>query len=132
MHIRRLAGLVAVLACLSLAAGCASADGVAAEGDPASTVAALCATAEATDDPGTAEQVFYSRAHRPLHDIARDLEDRDRRAAARLLVAKNALESAFAEDAPPELVAERADALVTATREGLAAIDLDTPPCDGA
>jgi len=77
------------------------------------TVAAVCRVAQLTraGDPTGAHRVLINDAHGPLHTLAEEAaEDGDRAAAARLLEAKEAVESA-----PEGATATDADALVTAT-----------------
>ena len=77
------------------------------------TVAVVCRVASLAGDgdAGAAQHVFINEAHEPLHALAQAAADGgDRRAAARLLEAKEVVESAT--NGP---TAADADALVTAT-----------------
>lgn len=79
--------------------------------DPA--VAAVCRVAElaSAGDPVEAHRVLLNDAHGPLHTLAEEAaDDGDRAAAARLLEAKEAIESA-----PEGATETNADALVAAT-----------------
>ena len=59
----------------------------------------------ARTDPAVAGEMFMADVHGPLHDVAATLAERDRTAAGRLLVAKNAVEQALDAEQPdgPEL-----------------------------
>jgi hypothetical protein len=81
------------------------------ERDP--TVAAVCRVAQLAraGDPAGAHRVLINDAHGPLHALAEEAaESGDRAVAARLLEAKEAIESA-----PEGATANNADALVAAT-----------------
>ena len=77
-----------------------------------------------------AKVVFTDRAHTPLHTVARALEDVDRRAAARLLEAKQRVEADLDGSGTntPGLADDMA-ALVAATRAGLDRLGIDTQEC---
>ncbi len=138
--LRRVAGALLV-AILAGAAAC-SGDGAepSATSAPSSTAppgnayqvafVGLCLTrASARIDVNTARSTFYDRSHDPLHALASDLASVDRALAARLLEAKEAVESDFrAEPVPPSLGRDL-DRLVQVTGEGLARLSLPAPPC---
>lgn len=93
----------------------------------------LCrARAALPGDLAEAEDAFDGSAHEPLHGLASDLEAADeRRAAAALLEAKQAVEAAFRDGALPEIIADRLDRLIVATRDGLVAAGEPSPAaCD--
>lgn len=103
-------------------------------GSPSVEVVAggLCdalAAAEAGDLAG-ARDMFD---HGPLHDLADAVIDIDRGVAARLLEAKEAVESDLADDGvAPHRVAEDLRSLAVATGDALAVTGVPSPsPCDG-
>lgn len=131
---RRLITGLAVLA----AAACTTGDDptlatpppVAAVHDAGGIVVDLCAARAAVDDPDAAADAF-ARSHGPLHDLAREIGDRDRQVAARLHEAKQQVEAAIASPSPspPAQLAARLERLVDATRRGLEVLGVDAPPC---
>lgn len=95
----------------------------------AATMAALCAARDqAAADPAAARRTFFDGAHDELHAIAGEVEVVDRAAAARLLVAKQAVEAGFAAPSGPELSA-RLDQLARATQTALTVLGTSPPPC---
>jgi hypothetical protein len=94
--------------------------------------AALCAVRAGVVEPRAARRVFYDRAHDRLHDLARAAELVDRRAAARLLEAKQAVERDL--DAPASSstrLAAALDRLLRATSATLTAISISPMSCAG-
>lgn len=90
----------------------------------------LClAGQEAADRPRAAEARFFDRSHETLHLIARALEDVDRALAARLLEAKQKVESDFSGLASGERVADDLDRLVEVSGAGLDRLAVPVPPC---
>ncbi len=118
-----------------LAAGC-GADGragaSAADGPEADALLALCRVAASLADGevDVAEATFEDGAHETLHEVAHELEEVDRAAAATLLEAKAKVEAGFA-SADPDPAALRADVqgLVAAFAHSLAALDVAAPSC---
>ncbi len=94
-------------------------------------LADLCAAEEAAGDPAAARTAF-ARAHGPLHDLAREVEGRDRRTAARLLEDKQRVESAFERGPEPGVLAMPLTDLVESTRRGLEAVGSPAPPCQSS
>lgn len=94
--------LVAVLLVFSACGGDASKPATDQESPYDELVGDLCESLSlATDGDVTgAQRVFEDRVHGPLHDLAADVQEVDRGAAADLLVAKNAVEQRF--EATPE------------------------------
>lgn len=91
-------------------------------------LADLCAAQEASADP-TAARTAFARAHGPLHDLARDVQTRDRQRAARLLEDKQRVEAALEGSlGPGELSGPLAD-LVESGRRALEAVGSPAPPC---
>lgn len=92
--------------------------------------AGLCvARDQARARPEAAQTTFLDRSHGRLHTIAAALEGVDRSAAARLLVAKQAVEAdlsakPFSSQLPADL-----DRLAALTRAGLAKLGLSAPAC---
>ncbi|MGH8914904.1 MAG: hypothetical protein ACRDZM_10360 [Acidimicrobiia bacterium] len=70
--------------------------------------------------------MFYDLVHQPLHDLAAETTETDRSVAARLLEAKEAVESDF--DTQSDLI-EDIRALIAATDNALAATGHDPLPC---
>lgn len=78
-------------------------------------------------DRAAAEATFLDRSHGGLHAIAGELEAVDRAAAGDVLGTKQAVEQAFADGDLP--TAEQVATLLSATRRGLALLELPIPPC---
>jgi hypothetical protein len=78
-----------------------------------------------------AAEVFEERTHTFLHELADQVQDVDRRAAARLLEAKERLEEALADPrgADPGGVAAIITELQRAVSEAASAVHLPTPLC---
>lgn len=118
---------VAVLVVLSSVTACS---GRSTQGDPYPLAAkGLCAAAASAvaGDVAGAESHFYDTAHQPLHDLAAEVSEIDRVLAARLLEAKEAVESGLEEDQ-----VEMGDAfrsLIGAVNESLTAAGHDPTPC---
>lgn len=97
----------------------------------ASAHAALCdAEAALPGDREAAVAAFVNRAHDTLHTIAAD-PMLDRGLAADLLRAKQAVESEVAADASGDALAEPMTALVAATTDALADLEVEVSPCAG-
>jgi electron transfer flavoprotein alpha subunit len=93
-------------------------------------VDALCDAKDAAgQDPEEARMVFFDRAHDPLHDIAAAAGEVNRSSAARLLEAKQAVESDLNRTAGTELASDLG-ALVAATRDALKQLSVSVPGCD--
>lgn len=78
-------------------------------------------------DRGAAEATFLDRSHGGLHAIAGALQAVDRAAAGDVLGTKQAVEQAFADGELP--TSEQVAMLLSATRRGLALLELPGPPC---
>ncbi|HEX2192478.1 MAG TPA: hypothetical protein VHH09_04740 [Acidimicrobiales bacterium] len=90
----------------------------------------LCAArAAAPTDVNSARTTFYDRSHDPLHSLARDLEPVDRVLAARLLEAKEVVESDLRGEPPPPSLAGDLDRLREVTGQALARLSHPVPPC---
>ena len=90
----------------------------------------LCAArASSGTDVNSARATFYDRSHDPLHSIARDLEPVDRALAARLLQAKEAVESGLCPDRARPTLGPDLDRLVEVTGQALTRLSLPAPPC---
>ena len=87
------------------------------------------AAREAEADPAAARLTFFAESHDGLHTIARALEDLDRKKAADLLVAKQAVEADFSAAPPPGVLRDHLTSLAAATRAGLARLDVPVPAC---
>ncbi|MGH8872993.1 MAG: hypothetical protein ACRDWS_13585 [Acidimicrobiia bacterium] len=84
--------------------------------------------AEMGDVDGAGEE-FYDTAHQPLHDLAAEVTEVDRGIAARLLEAKEAVESGL--DTRQSGLGEYFQALVAAADEALTATGHNPMPCAG-
>jgi hypothetical protein len=90
---------------------------------------ALCAaTVEADTDTSEARRLFFDGAHQPLHELADETAERDRTVAARLLRAKQAVESDFETDTAH--VASALAELTDATDEALRVLDRPGLNCE--
>lgn len=93
--------------------------------------AGVCGAAgQAASDAGAARKTFIGEAHDGLHIIARALEDVDRRAAADLLRAKQAVEADFSGNAPAAVLGDHLGRLAALTRAGLDRLDIPVPGCE--
>jgi hypothetical protein len=104
-----------------------------AEGEqPQEALVALCeALAEVSRDPAAAAAIFYDRAHARLHDLARAVAKADRVGAARLLEAKQAVESDLDGATPRRALDKDLDMLIAATRRALEVTSGAAPRCSG-
>lgn len=90
----------------------------------------LCrAAATGGADPEAAEESF-ARVHSDLHVVARALQQVDRKAAARLLVAKQRVEDDFRRGAPASELTPDLQRLLAATQNGFVRLDVTVAPCD--
>lgn len=132
----RLMPSLTALAILAVSAGCAASSTERAQAPSSkdryrSALSAVCAAA--TDaragDLTAARQAFYDTAHQALHELAADAAQTDRPVAARLLEAKEAVESGFGFPAAPAL-ASHLDALSLATSAAITTATGNQPaPC---
>jgi hypothetical protein len=95
----------------------------------AEAVLGLCDLTAVTDRDAAAT-VFFDRSHQTLHVVAAATEVVDRTAAANLLIAKQAVEEDLRRPILPGGFSADVEALLSATREALAAIGLDAPACE--
>ena len=132
------ASVALALAIVALLGGCGSgADTAPASGvtQPrfASAIQALCRAQglAATADVAAARRVFSDDAHAFLHELADRVSEQDRDATARLLIAKNRVETALAATTPSgdEPPGERIVALIIATGDAGKTIGLSSPGC---
>ncbi len=124
---------LALLAVAVVATGCSSgASDATPAGDLPSeeVVQGLCQAAAAGDDAARAELAF-ARVHTDLHIVARAVEQEDRKAAARLLTAKQRVEDDLRRRAPASELTPDLQRLIAATRDGLARLEVTVAPCDG-
>ncbi|MGH9266115.1 MAG: hypothetical protein ACRD1D_15635 [Acidimicrobiales bacterium] len=92
----------------------------------------VCRAAEAArhGDPAGAKAAFFDRSHQALHELAALAQERDRAAVARLLEAKERVESGL-EKASPTLAGDL-DTLAVVTGRAMAAAGGGDPgPCQG-
>ena len=90
----------------------------------------LCQAAEAarTGDTRRARAVFFDRSHQPLHELAAAAQERDRAATARLLEAKERVESGLERGSPT--LPQDFDALAVVTGRAMAVVGSGDPgPC---
>ncbi|HEY3239101.1 MAG TPA: hypothetical protein VGL92_06025 [Acidimicrobiia bacterium] len=123
---------LALLAVVLAASACTSGSSDAAPADlPGEQVAqGLCRAQAAGGGDAEAAEESFARVHTDLHIVARALQQVDRKAAARLLVAKQKVEDDFRRRAPTSELAPDLRRLVTATRDGLARLKITVAPCD--
>ena len=122
--------LVLLAVAVSGAACSGGASDAAPAGLPGERVAqGLCRAAATGDDPEAAEESF-GRVHSDLHTVARALQEVDRKAAARLLVAKQKVEDDFRRRAVASELTPDLERLFTATQDGLARLEVTVGPCD--
>ncbi len=76
-----------------------------------------------------ANGAFYDKVHDPLHVMAAAVEVKDRVVSARLLAAKEKVESDLLGIQLPSSFVQDVTALIDATRAALEALDLRVPPC---
>lgn len=129
----RLLTLVGVALLVSCGGGADSGSappGPASPGDARPAMMGALCDAAAAETAEEAAGYFYGSAHRPLHELAAAVADRDRQRAARLLEAKRAVEDALPDgsgagaDWPARL-----DDLEEATRAALEVMGSPAPPC---
>jgi len=119
-----------MIAMLVFAAGVTACGGGSDQSDGYQSAASgLCEASTGVDygDIEGAESQFYDTVHQPLHDLAAEVSEVDRVIAARLLEAKEAVESGF--DTDPAGLGEELRSLISAVDESLIAIGDDPPPC---
>ena len=130
--------LVAVAATVVLLEGCGGGDP-----GPASTprptghtleglAEGVCGVAREAraGERAAARQHFVGRVHEDLHQLADELTDIDRAAAARVLEAKQRVEDDLDRPADPPDLGRDADELVAATGEGLRRLGLVAEECE--
>ena len=72
--------------------------------------------------------MFFDRSHQPLHELAAAAQERDRAATARLLEAKERVESGLEKESPT--LAEDLDGLAVVTGRAMAVVGSGDPgPC---
>ena len=104
--------------------------GVVTVDDARRAVSALCEiVAQEGTDRDAANAAFYDRAHQTLHVIAAAVEVRDRAAAAALQQDKGVVEEDLAREQLPRSFADDVRTLVSGTRDALARVGIDVPPC---
>ena len=128
-----LKGVAVAVAVLVLATACADDEPttITVAGQPvpvASLVDAHAALCEAAAAPDAARRLFFDRSHEQLHTVARGLEDVDRAEAARLLQAKEKVESEL--PSPPASLPDDLRTLAAVYRDGLGRLAITAPPCD--
>jgi hypothetical protein len=125
------------LACFLVLAGCGNGDQARPASAPSDSegnvwvaaVEGVCAAAdEASRSTQTARSLFLDEAHEGIHRLADEVASVDRKLAADVLEAKQAVEAAV--DASAERRLERAlERLAAAGGDALVALDLKPPAC---
>ncbi|MDQ4070488.1 MAG: hypothetical protein M3203_13610 [Actinomycetota bacterium] len=112
---------------LLVAAACSASGGEKSDGNTR-LVDAHTALCEAAARPDQARALFFDRSHDALHEVARMLEDADRAQAARLLEAKQTVESELEASgrSQPEDVLRLADTY----RTSLGRLAITVAPCN--
>jgi hypothetical protein len=92
----------------------------------------LCEASTKADkgDVDGAGKEFYDTAHQPLHDLAAEVSDVDRAVAARLLEAKEAVESSLEGDQSE--LGDSFHSLIAAADQALTATGHSQTPCSPA
>ena len=86
--------------------------------------------AAATGNVEDAETIFANRSHQPLHVIGAAVEDENREQTARLLEAKQAVETLlFEEQVDAQALVAALDELHTATIDALTTLQIETVTC---
>jgi hypothetical protein len=119
-----------MIATLVLVTGVTACNGGSDRSDGYQSAASGLCEASARGEEGDiegAEAQFYNTVHQPLHDLAAEVSEVDRVIAARLLEAKEAVESGFETD--PAGLGEALRSLISAVDESLTAIGHDPQPC---
>lgn len=125
MRLRFLLVALAVAVLAAAAGACSDGSSGAAPPDlPVDRVTRGLCEAAAAGDTDDAERSFGA-AHDGLHEIARALQEVDRKAAAALLEAKQEVEAGFHRRAPASELGPDLDRLVTATFAGLDRLDVN-------
>lgn len=89
----------------------------------ADALAGVCETLSAASTGDDVRRPFYDDAHEGLHTLASDVTDLDRAVAARLLRAKERVESALDEQFPQEQITSMVQNLAEATQDAVRVID---------
>lgn len=94
-------------------------------------VAGLCEAREAAarGEIEGAETIFWDRSHDELHRLAAQAQERDRAAAARVLQAKQLVESALASGSEGEELEELLQELVRAATDAAASLEEEVREC---
>lgn len=94
-------------------------------------VAGLCDARDAAGggEVDRAEATFLDRSHDEMHRLAAEVAEADRTAAARLLEAKQLVESAFRSDEGAGRIAGLLEDLLAAARGAAAQLDEEVPEC---
>jgi hypothetical protein len=121
---------IAVLALASIASACTKAAPSAAETQYRRAFAGLClARDQAGQDRSLVAQTFFDRSHDTLHALARAVAIVDRVRAARLLQAKNVVETELRAGPPPASVGADLDRLIAETRAAMTRLGDNAPSC---
>lgn len=119
---------------LVLSAACDSGDGRSPSGTAVGhyvvAASATCAAArQAGTDRQAAHDTFFGQAHEPLHELAAALEAVDRPTAARLLEAKQAVESNLRSPAGAPSLPDDLFALAQLAEDALGRLAIEAPDC---
>lgn len=115
------AALLAVIAVANVVVWASRSDG--SDASPwSSTHRALCAAAERADagKVAAARRIFYDGAHEPLHELARRVQKKDRKQAARLLERKERVETSL--ERPTDQLSDQLRSLARSTRAASATV----------
>ena len=133
MSSRAAAVVVAVL--LTIGAACGSDEERGDPGRPPDNAAYLgvCRALGAVKagDTDQARTIFGDQAHGPLHDLSARVDDEDRAIAARLLEAKQRVESAVSSKADEDELGPALEKLAAATADAVTEVDGEPGPCPG-
>jgi hypothetical protein len=127
--------LVVAVAVTVLAAACTGSDEKGSSppqaAGPQVAVEGLCEaeTLASGGELGEARRVFLDQSHAYLHELAAQLQERDRALAAQLLEAKQEVERVLQGAAPPEILAGRIGGLRAVVESALVVIGLTNVGC---
>ena len=101
------------------------------DSDDAGLPAGLCSAVEAASqgDVAGAARAFRDEVHGPLHDLAGDVADMDRAAAADVLVAKNVVETDIESDVRASRLARDLRTLLESVKRGYDTLDEAVGAC---
>lgn len=113
---------IVAVAFTTAVAGCAT------DGSPSDVVAALCAVRDA-DGVEATEDAFYGRVHTELHTLADDVVEVDPSVGARLLEAKNQVETGLDQGLAEPQLEERLGVLIAQAHTASEVVERPVSDC---